>query len=157
MEQRRAVVTGELMPPLKCLMSPSHWYSTEYRGSFCLCLIFIVTICIYVCYLPPRLLSDLNFCSLSRDLSVSQNIPDDRSTHAKHPINIFSAKLYLTTCAVLPWLLMKSHCPHSRTLIRTVSRMDGLARTSLKPIRCTEREIAFHPWVVLYVIMTVRE
>lgn len=42
-------------------------------------------------------------------------------------------------------------------LIRPVSRMDGLAGTSLKPIRCTERETAFPSSVMLYVVMAARE
>lgn len=43
------------------------------------------------------------------------------------------------------------------SLIRPVSRMDGLAGTSLKPIRCTERETACLSSVMLYVVMAVRE
>lgn len=43
------------------------------------------------------------------------------------------------------------------SLIRPVSRMDGLAGTSLKPIRCTERETACPSSVMLHVVMAVRE
>lgn len=47
--------------------------------------------------------------------------------------------------------------PPGPALIRPVNRMDGLARTSLKPIRCTERETAFPSSVMLYVTMAGRE
>ena len=100
----------------------------------------------------PQLLSDLNTHFSSQDVSHAQPIPDDCPVHVKHPSNKTLRWL------VSPLIVREEHaCVHRPALIRPVNRMDGLVGTSLKPIRCTERETAFLSSVMLYVTMAVQE
>lgn len=90
--------------------------------------------------------------SLSCHLPDSHHIPADCPAHVKHPVDIFLVKP-IAGPLTIPRLSTMRLCvrsPLGPALIRPADRTDGLARTSLKPIRCTERETASPSSIMLY-------